>query len=824
MTMEHRIEAKGKFLFDGQSKCRVRGVTYGPFQPDPDTGCEYHSAQHVATDFALMAGNGINAIRTYTVPPLWLLDAAESAGLRVMVGIPWEQHINFLDEHGRRAKIEGGVRDAVRQCAQHPAVLCYAVGNEIPSAVVRWYGPKRITAFLERLCVIVKQEDPGALVTYVNYPTTEYLDVPSVDLVCFNVYLEAVDQFCAYLGRLQNLAGNKPLLMAEIGLDSRTHGPVRQAELLDHEVRVAFDGGSAGVFVFAWTDEWHRGGQEIEDWDFGLTTRARLPKAALDTLRGTFTDDRFSDTEVWPRISVVVCTCNGASRMPQCLGALRDLAYPDYEVLVVDDGSTDDTASCAQAFGCKVISIKHGGLSVARNAGLLNSSGEIVAYIDDDAYPDADWLYHLALAFGGDRYAAVGGPNIPPPNQSIVANCVANAPGGPSHVLVSDTEAEHIPGCNMAFRRDKLEALGGFDARFAAAGDDVDVCWRVQEAGWRIGFAPGAMVWHDRRNTVWAYLKQQYGYGKAEALLEAKWPERYNSAGHVTWAGRVYGPHHTTAFWKRSSIYHGTWGLAAFQSLYERQPGLLPSLLLMPEWYALVLLLSGMSLLGLLWHPLLLSVPLLVLALAAPLGHALCDATRACARTRQVHGRVFSHVALTTALYVLQPLARLLGRVLHGLVPHRKRRRYARRHASWFRPLPAWCEEWQSAATRLSALERSLRRRGVVVMRGDDYQTWDIEARGGGFAGGRLTMMIEEHGGGRQQVRLRLRPYFSKFTKAPLLVFGLLSGAALGAGAVPAFLPLGAAFLFVVVRATGDMHCAMGALSTAFRDTCCDDA
>ena len=172
----------------------------------------------------------------------------------------------------------------------------------------------------------------------------------------------------------------------------------------------------------------------------------------------------------------------------------------------------------------------------------------------------------------------MGGPNIPPDGDGPIAECIANAPGGPVHVLLSDGEAEHIPGCNMAFRRAALKAIGGFDPQFRTAGDDVDICWRLQQQGWTIGFSPGAMVWHHRRNSVRTYWKQQQGYGKAEALLERKWPEKYNAAGHVTWAGRVYGKGLASIFGRGGRIYHGIWGAAPFQSIYQPAPGLWGSL------------------------------------------------------------------------------------------------------------------------------------------------------------------------------------------------------------------------------------------------------
>ena len=116
-----------------------------------------------------------------------------------MVGLPWEQHITFLDSRSRAGDIEARVREGVRACAGHPAILCYAVGNEIPASIVRWYGRRRIERFLRRLYKAAKAEDLGALVTYVNYPTTEYLDLSFFDLYTFNVYLEDEDRLAAYL-------------------------------------------------------------------------------------------------------------------------------------------------------------------------------------------------------------------------------------------------------------------------------------------------------------------------------------------------------------------------------------------------------------------------------------------------------------------------------------------------------------------------------------------------------------------------------------------------------------------------------------------------
>src|SRR5206468_12046703 len=121
-------------------------------------------------------------------------------------------------------------------------------------------------------------------------------------------------------------------------------------------------------------------------------------------------------------------------------------------------------------------------LSSARNAGLRAATSDIIAYTDSDCFADADWLTHLVHALQSSGAAAVGGPNLTP-EDGWLAGCVAAAPGQPTHVLESEQVAEHIPGCNMAFRREALEAINGFDPVYRQAGDAVDVCWRLQQAG-----------------------------------------------------------------------------------------------------------------------------------------------------------------------------------------------------------------------------------------------------------------------------------------------------------------------------------------------------
>jgi len=775
-TLMRRPRVHGKFLYIGREHFWIRGVTYGTFRPDP-TGLQFPTKNVVERDFRAIAEAGLNSVRVYTMPPRWLLDVAAACSLRVMIGLPWEQHIAFLDDSTRVQRIMRDTRLSVRGLARHPAVLCYVVGNEIPPSVVRWYSKSRIERFIKKLCGVVKLEDPSALVTYVNFPTTEYLDLPFLDFLAFNVYLEKKESLKSYLARLQNLAGERPLVMAEIGLDSRRNGEAAQAESLDWQIATAFKAGCAGAFVYAWTDEWFRGGYDIDDWDFGLTTRDRQPKAALQAVSARFASVPFASGYQWPKISVVVCSCNGAQTVAETLAALEDMEYPNYEVIVIDDGSTDQTSAIASKHNVRLIHTENRGLSVARNLGLKAATGEIIAYIDDDAYPDPHWLTYLAAAFLHTEHAGVGGPNIAVPGDGAIADCVANAPGGPIHVLLSDDVAEHIPGCNMAFRREKLLAIGGFDPLFRVAGDDVDICWRLQERGWTIGFAPSAVVWHHRRNSIKRYLKQQFGYAKAEALLAEKWPDKYNNAGHVTWRGRLYGKGIVETLFARSRIYHGQFGSAPFQSVYQVSPGNLSSLSLMPEWYFLLFLLGFVTMLGISWTPLLWLTPLLIASVGLTLVQAVRASMRATFDSKPNSKLGYAGLRLLVVwLHLVQPVARLLGRVQHGLGP------WNWREFVWVPPLPTvdsiWSEQWVAIESRLSQLDTILKGAGATIVLGGNFDRWDFSVHGGLFGSIRIAAMVEEHGKGRQLLRFRVWPKPPTAAVAAPLAFVTLAGLA----------------------------------------------
>jgi GT2 family glycosyltransferase len=595
----------------------------------------------------------VNTVRLYTVPERPILDLAEELGLKLLVGVWWgdPRKLEQASEEawqGMATEAKALVRQTIGAYGQHPAVLGFVVGNEIPAPSVRWHGRRRTEDLLRSLYEAGKEADSDALISYANYPTTEYLDTSCFDFECFNVFLENESAYRRYLAQLQIDTDDRPLILTELGLDSASHGEQRQAEVLEWQLRGAMEYGLAGTCVFAWTDEWWVEGEKVEGWCFGLTRENREPKPALEVMAGHYRDGLLRSRTRWPKASVVVCAYQAQTTIQECLRSLMDLNYPDYEVLVVDDGSTDATAELAAEFPVCVISGGRLGLSGARNLGLEHANGEIVAYMDADARADEDWLAHLVVALDPPDAAGVGGPNLSPPEDPPVAQCVSRAPGGPVHVLLDNERAEHVPGCNMAFWRERLVEIGGFDPIYRTAGDDVDVCWKLQNLGYSVRFHPAAIVWHHARGGVRDFWRQQVGYGKAEALVARNHPEQFNSLGQALWRGVVYGS--TSILPGQSFIYSGRFGEAAFQRLYHERSsfGVLTALYLT----------LGMAVLALL-DPLLLPVP--VLGVIGLLAACLWRGIKVARRERLCPS--WRRGGLIGLLYLLQPLAREVGRL-----------------------------------------------------------------------------------------------------------------------------------------------------------------
>ena len=642
--------------------------------------------------------------------------------------------------------------------------MACSIANEIAPDIIRWHGARRVERFLGELCDVAKQADPDGLVTYANYPPTEYLDLSFLDFVTFNVYLHDLEAFRRYLIRLQTLVGYRPLVLGEIGMDTLRNGDEAQARFLAGHLREAMQTGLAGAFVFSWTDEWYTGGNRIDDWAFGVTTADRTTKPAFAAMRAVFSARAAELLDQAPRVSVVVCSYNGGRTLDQCLRSIAALDYPDYEVILVDDGSTDATREIAARFpAVRTIHQPNQGLSVARNVGLEAATGSIIAYTDSDCFASTDWLTHLVYQLERTGAAAVGGPNLTP-DDGWLAACVGASPGQPTHVLEGDQVAEHIPGCNMAFRREALRAINGFDPQYRKAGDDVDVCWRLQHEGEWITFAPAAFVWHHRRQGPRAYMRQQAGYGEAEALLRFKHPDRFNGRGEGMWRGALYGNSLQGLRLGGAIIYRGTFCTGLFQCLYQPGPAHWATMPVTLEWHGLTTL---AALAGLVWAP-----AWWIAAATAALSLGVAGLQAAQARLQPRYDGACSRIAI--AIFCLcQPAVRsrcrYWVRVLAGR-PTALRLAPQGLPRDWFRPATFvtanyWSEQGHDRTDLIRALVSVLDERQCIKMVDTGWSHWDLEIPYAPMTNVRLCTAQEEHGGGRRLIRVRFKRSLSTLTR-----------------------------------------------------------
>jgi glycosyltransferase involved in cell wall biosynthesis len=760
---DERVRVSGKFFRTGSEKWYARGLCYGPFASNGN-GDFLPEPRQLRDDFAHIRKLGGNCVRVFYPPPAWLLDEAAAQELRVFVDVPWEKHRCFFEDWEALERARHRVRDTARVVGRHPGVFAISVANEIPADVIRFYGRKRVGQFVGELLDSVKQEAPECLVTYVNFPTTEFFEPETVDFYCFNVYIHDERRLGVYLDRLQHIAGNKPLILGEYGIDTIREGDIEQARHLQGHIRAVFEHGLAGSFIFSYTDDWFTSGRQIDDWAFGVTQRDRTEKVAAKVLRTAWSGLSQSGDREQPRVSVVVCSYNGAATLRECLDSLMRLDYADYEVILVDDGSTDGTREIAKEFPQVFYHYQaNQGLSVARNVGAQMASGEIIAYTDSDCVADEHWLLYLVQAMRDQNVEAIGGPNVTPASDGWIAKCIAASPGNPSHVMLDDQHAEHVPGCNLAIRRTTLLGMGGFDPQFRQAGDDVDLCWRLLDADLPIGYAPGAMVWHHRRATVSAFIKQQKGYGRSEAMVHFKHPQRCSSFGRSSWHGIIYGAGAVGLPLMPDTIYHGRFGGGLFQLIYRHRDYGAWAVMTSLEWH---LLAAFLLVLATQFSPLALAsaamwlAPLLLAARSAATAPLETGAPRWCR-------------LLIAVLYFIQPIVRGFYRMTYLL----SNKRLPRMH---FRPGMECSSAKQISATEvdlywqsehaigrerlLEELIKNAKQRGWCGDFGNAWAPWDIKLIGDRWHDIMIGTATEELGWPKRFTRARCTVHYTRFS------------------------------------------------------------
>lgn len=759
-----RATVDGKFFRLGGRKFHIKGVTYGPFAPNENAE-PFASPAQTRQDFELIGQLGANLVRIYDAPPVWLLDLASEYELKVLIDLPWNKHATFLDSLNEQREIRDQLCRLIRPATGHRAVFGYSVVNEIAADIVRWSGARMVEEFIDSLIDAIKNVDPEALCTFGNFPPTEFLRPQLTDFVSFNVYLHNPRVFENYLARLQMIADNQPLVLSEFGMDSLEQGETTKCAMLSSQIETGFRGGLAGTIVYAFTDDWHKEGARVESWEMGIVTHDRQPKPSYRAVQESYGAAPYFPLARVPKVSVVVASYNGSRTLAACLKSLTTLNYPNYEILLVDDGSDDDTCRIVSSFpDVKYVHQEHLGLSVARNTGIAAATGEIIAFTDADCRADEDWLYYSVGDLLRSDCAGIGGHNFLPLDDGPVAAAVMASPGGPAHVMLTDRLAEHIPGCNMIFYKWALTEIGGFDPLYYRAGDDVDICWRLQQRGNQIGFSAGGFVWHYRRSNVRAYLGQQYGYGEAEAMLVRRHPEYFNVIGASMWRGRIYGAANAAPTFQRPMIYHGVFGAAWFQTLYQASPVSTLMFSTSLEYQVVV----NLPLIVFSWKwPVL--IPLAITSVASSVATSLIAAAQATLPPSQQR---FWSRPLVTLLFLLQPIvrgwARYRGRLTRRTMPDAV--------VSWLQSLEYQASEAQREIhyrtthefTRLQFLDSILHRLDAQHWQHKSDAGWsdyDVEIFGNRWSSLQLITVSEPAGEGNYRIKCRLTAVSSLLAK-----------------------------------------------------------
>jgi cellulose synthase/poly-beta-1,6-N-acetylglucosamine synthase-like glycosyltransferase len=225
-----------------------------------------------------------------------------------------------------------------------------------------------------------------------------------------------------------------------------------------------------------------------------------------------------------PFVSVVVPVRNGAATIGDLLASLKALDWPEErrEIVIVDNGSTDDTAGRVRAAGLLPLVEPVAGAARARNTGAAAARGDLLVFTDADCVVSRGWLRGLTAPFADPGIGGVGGRTETFPPATATERYAARTRHLDAERHLAHPTFPFAPTGNAAYRRSAFEEIGGFDVDFTW-GEPVDLAKRVVRRGWRLTYAPRALVLHRARATVEGFHRQHRGYGYSLALLCAKY-------------------------------------------------------------------------------------------------------------------------------------------------------------------------------------------------------------------------------------------------------------------------------------------------------------
>ena len=235
------------------------------------------------------------------------------------------------------------------------------------------------------------------------------------------------------------------------------------------------------------------------------------------------------------RASVVVPVHNAAKMIGECLEALHHQSLPghEYEVIVVDDGSSDSTRERVAEYGAKLLTQDHQGPAVARNLGAAQAQGEIVLFTDADCVPASDWIETMLTPFSDEQIVGVKGV-YRTHQKELVARFVQLEYEDKYDLMRKERYIDFIDTYSAAYRKEVFNDNGGFDPAFPrASGEDVEFSYRLAERGHKMVFVPQAIVYHHHVDSLWAYLKRKFYVGYWRVLMYRKHPGKVWKDSHT---------------------------------------------------------------------------------------------------------------------------------------------------------------------------------------------------------------------------------------------------------------------------------------------------
>ena len=226
-------------------------------------------------------------------------------------------------------------------------------------------------------------------------------------------------------------------------------------------------------------------------------------------------------------VSIVIPAYNSQETIAQTIESCISQSYEtdDLEIVVVDDGSTDDTAEIIKKRPVRFISQDNNGPAAARNAGWKAASGEIVCFTDSDCVPEEEWVEKIVAKYTSDDIGGVGGSYEIANKESLLAECIHD------EIIqkhaATPAETDFLGSFNVSYRKRVLQEVGGFDESFRrASGEDNDLAYRVKKAGYRLIFDKETKVAHYHQSSLVKYLKEQCRHGYWRMKLYRIHPDR----------------------------------------------------------------------------------------------------------------------------------------------------------------------------------------------------------------------------------------------------------------------------------------------------------